>query len=485
MFLFGKAGKKRMTYLQMIKEIYNENKKLLRLYVVFCLMFSVLAFGSGSLVYAKQQGYHPEMIATLGGSFGSMLLPLVMRYFESIDVSFVMALMSGVSFVFESVPEEAILSLENSLGVSGLSQLADCSFGLCDYNLFRIFFLVWFLVAKLAKSTHVSYTVAEILEYVETKMGIVPCVLNACIQCLDMLPTGMEVQAAGADMAVFDTLSSGVYVLLCIALLLCVPVIYILIRSLFFFVNILLIPICTVIPFLSFGIGVVKVGGILILMLLAIFKPYVCGAILILLLVIAIRVFRDAYITIRYFRNIYVRPLWKKVQGDERKMPLVATKLPKRLRRYINVNEADIIIPIYITKKIDGHKYMHWHDRWWFVVTRGKQYICKPSCWKDTCYFVDMNGYFDKKIYIKKSLRFFEVFILKGTEENIGRVFRKAEKVIQFVFSKEYEYRYEDIKKMTLYTDYDEYVKQKKQNAKMSHNEKRRRKRMMGTGDKK
>lgn len=459
-----------MTYLQMIKEIYRENRKWLRFYVVFCLMFSVFAFGSGSLSYA---GYQPEMIATLGGSFGSMLLPLVMRYFESIDVSFVMALMSGVSFVFEYVPEEAILSLENSLGVSGLSQLAHCSFGLCDYNLFRVFFLVWFLVAKLAKSTHVSYTVAEILEYVESKMGIVPCVLNVCIQFLNILPTGMEVQAAGTDMTVSNTLSSGVYVLLCFVFLLCVPVIYILIRCLFFFINILLIPICTVIPFLSFGIGVVKIGGILVLMLLAIFKPYVCGVILLMFLIIAIRVFRDAYITIRYFRNIYVTPLWKKLQGYDRQIPLVTPKPPKKLKRYININEADIIMPVYITKKIDGHKYMHWHDRWWFVLIKGKQYIFKPDFWKDTCYFVELKEYFGKPIFIKKSLRFFEIFVLKGAEGDIRRAFKRVPKAIQLVFSKEYEYRYEDIKRMTLFVDYDEYVKQKKQDMKMPYRERR------------
>lgn len=468
-----------MTYSQMIKEIYRENRKWIRLYAVFCLVFSVFAFGGTSVSYA---GYQPEMIATLGGSFGGMLLPLVMRYFEGIDVSFVMALMSGVSFALEKVPAETLLSLESTLGVNGLSQLTDYSFGLCDYNVFRVFFLAWFLVAKLAKSTHVSYTVAEILEYVETKMGMVPCVLNACIQFLHVLPSGMQVQATevDVDISVYNVLSSGVYVLLCFLLLLCVPVIYILIRYFFFFLNILLIPICTVIPFLSLGIGAVKIGGLLVLMLLAIFQPYLCGVLLLLLLGIAIRVFRDAYITLRYFRNIYVRPLWKKINGDTRQMPLVEPKLPKKLKRYINVNEADIIMPVYIAKKIDGYKNMYWHDRWWFVLINGKQYICKPDFWKDTCYFVELREYFGKPVFIKKSLHFFEIFVLKGAEEEVGRAFKRVPKAIQLVFSKEYESRYEEIKRMTWFADYDEYVKQKRQDMKMAQQEKRGLKGMWG-----
>ena len=68
----------------------------------------------------------------------------------------------------------------------------------------------------------------------------------------------------------------------------------------------------------------------------------------------------------------------------------------------------------------------------------------------------------DQTMFIKKSLRFFEVFHLQGQKEDIGRTFRRVPKTLHFAFSKEYSYRYDVIKAITGYTDYAEYKKQLK-----------------------
>lgn len=80
-------------------------------------------------------------------------------------------------------------------------------------------------------------------------------------------------------------------------------------------------------------------------------------------------------------------------------------------------------------------------------------------------------------MFIKKSLRFFEIFNLKGGEENVGRSFRKVHKKIHVVFSKEYYYCFEKIKAITTFIDYTEYAKQIKQGIKLSKKEQREQKR--------
>lgn len=41
-----------MTYSQIFKEIYRENKRFIRAYMTVCLIFSILAFGSWNPAFA-------------------------------------------------------------------------------------------------------------------------------------------------------------------------------------------------------------------------------------------------------------------------------------------------------------------------------------------------------------------------------------------------------------------------------------------------
>ena len=99
----------------------------------------------------------------------------------------------------------------------------------------------------------------------------------------------------------------------------------------------------------------------------------------------AILLFKKAYITIRYFRNIYVRPFLRKFLGYDSEIPLVMPKAPKKVKLFVGEFKVDILIPVYILRKISGIKHIHRHDRWWFVSTEDKKFICKPCFLKKRC----------------------------------------------------------------------------------------------------
>lgn len=457
-----------MSYAQIFGEIYRKNKKWIITYVTICLVFSIFAFGNGTLSFADNSFTTTEMINSLGGSGGKLLAPLTLSQgcLSGIDAPSAMLILCIASFTLDMIPPETLTTVGDALGIDGLEALSDYSFGIIDFTAFKIFCLVWFIVTKLAKSNGVSQEVAKIFGDLESALTVVINFLIIGSQFLANVPLGATVQAASGTAPQQNIVTNSFSALLCFILLILVFVVYFFIRYLFYFIDIILLPICAIVPLSSFSIESLKtlsVGG---LFYLVIFHPIVFYVLFALILLIAIGLFRKAYITVRYFKNIYVKPFFKRFIGYDSEIPLITPKLPKKVKRYINDFDVNMVIPVYILKKPTNEKSVRLHDRWWFVSTKDKQFLCKPCFMKDTCYCIDLYNRIDKKIFIKKSLRFFEIFDLQGSEENIGRTFRKVQKNIHFAFSKEYYHRFNEIKERTLYTDYTEYRKRIRQNGK-------------------
>lgn len=463
-----------MTYSEIFKELYYENKKFFRMYVTICLIFSIFAFGNNNFAFASNGFTTVETVGILGGTFGKMLMPFIQGSVGGMDTPTVMMIFSIISLVLDFMPETTLATLDDAIRVVKLS---DYSFGLLEFNVVRIIFIVWFLADKLSKSNRVTYTTGVILENLETKIRGVVHFLIVVSQFLANMPAGITVQAASATSQTVDVVKYSFNALICFVLLISLLVIYIFIQSLFMFISIILLPVCTTVSFSALGIEAIKTMSVIGMIYTAICHPIRFCIIFGLILVVAIWLFKTAYITIRYFKNIYVKAFFKSFRGYDSEIPLVTPKIPKKVRRYVKESDIDIIIPVYILKKMSNQKSMSWHDRWWFVSTKDKQYICKPCFMKDTCYRIDLNNSIEKKMFIKKSLRFFEIFNLKGNEEDIGRLFRKVHKKIHFVFSKEYYYRYKEIKEITGFIDYSEYKKMIKESSKLSKREEREQKR--------
>lgn len=444
-----------MIYPQIFKEIYHDNKKFILSYITICLIFSVLAFGNGSTAAATATYTTSEVVSTLGGNFGVIIAPIAQTYLGSIDTPTAMFVLSAVSFALDVLPQDVLMNIGDVLGVDGLENLTNYSFGIMDVNFFRIFFLIWFVLSKLSRSNHVTYTIGTILEDIEVKFGAVLNFLVVATQILANIPLDNTALAASATPQQGNMIGYGFNALLCFLLLMVCMIIFLLIRSFFFFIDIVLLPVCSIVPFSSTVVETAKTLGIIGLIHMAVFHPVLFFVIFILTLIISIVLFKRVYLSTRYFKNIYTRPFFKKFTGYNKEIPLIAPKIPKKVTRFVNGN-ADMIIPVYLLKKIPEFKFTSRHERWWFVVCGNTNYICRPCFTKNSCYCIEFDQRTLQKMYIKKSLRFFEIFDIKGNNENIGKRFHKVPKNVHFVFSKEYLYRFDEIKSRTGLTDFSE-----------------------------
>ena len=453
-----------MTYSQIFSEIFSKNKRKFLAYITLCLFFSVFAFGSGKMAFASSDFTTAEIITTLGGSGGAMLAPLTLAQgcLSGIDAPSALLILCLVAFTLDVIPPDTMTMIGNTLGIEGLEALSNYSFGIIDYTAFKIICIAWFLIAKIAKSNGVSQEITKIFGDFESAMTVLINFLVIGSQFLANVPLGATVQAAETTSQTLNVVTNSFNAVLCFISLLVVFVVYFFIRYLFYFIDIILLPICSIVPLSSFGVESVKTISVTGLLYLAVFHPAVFYVIFSIILIVAIALFRTAYITVRYFKNIYIRPFFKKVWGYDKAISLISEKLPKKVKRYINQYEIQFAVPVYILKKINGEKSMRRYDRWWFVSTKEKQFLCRPCFMKNTCHHIDLHRNTDHTMFIKKSLRFFEVFHLQGPKEDIGRTFRRVPKTLHFAFSKEYSYRYDVIKAITGYTDYAEYKKQLK-----------------------
>ena len=458
-----------MTHKQAFQAFYHENKRYILFCLTICLVFSMLAYGNAHLTKASETVTMTETVSALGGEFGTVFAPVAEGYMSGIDTPTVLTILCGISIALDHIPESTLTKVGEAIYVDGLEGLADYSFGIIDYNFFRILCVVWFVITKLLKSNELTRTTAVILEDVETKIGAVVTILVVATQFLANIAPQTTVQAAGNGMQTGNAMQSGFTAVMCFGLLVSVFITYFFVSYFVYFIDIILLPICSVVGLSSFGVELLKTVGIGILFYLSVFHPVLFLVVFGAIFIVAVLLFKKAYITIRYFKRIYVKPFFKRLSGFDREIPLISAKVPKKVLDYVGDAKADIIIPVYLARKVANHYYVLKHERWWFVVMNNRKFICKPCFGRNDCYCMELHNATVDKMFIKKSLRFFEVFNLEaGEENNIGRLFAKVYKRMHFVFSMEYFHRFEEIKELTGYTDYTIYCNQVKETNKLA-----------------
>ena len=472
-----------MTYREIFREIYHDNRRFIRTYVILCLVISMLAFGGVSRVQAgdtpaaQEMLSSEEMLSSVGGSFGKMavLFPCVQSFLSDIDQPTVMVLVSAIPFALDHFPGQ-VAFLGDQMGIEDLEKNLDSySFGLFENDVFKIICLLWFVLAKSAKSNRFTCTTGLILENKAAQIGGAINAITVVSQFLANIPAADTVYAAS------DTVRPAGYVnyfgaLICFVSLMLLAVIYLFVRMLFRFISIVLHPIYLFVPFSSLAGTMGKFAGVGVLLLTAALHPAVFAVIAVLILAVSVVLFRNAYISVRYFKNIYVKPFFRKFRGYDSEIPLVSPKLPEKLKAYLNHADVEMAIPVYFVKRVKALGYVHKHDRWWLVSSQHKNGIYKPRFGQRGCYCIELDNTAERKVFLRKSLRFFEVFDLSENEK-ADSALRKGHKNLHLVFSKEYFHRYERIKEITTFTDFAEYKNQVKQDEKMSKQEIRRQKR--------
>lgn len=440
-------GGEKMTYGQIFSEIYSRNKRYIFFCITLCIVFSMLFYGKMTAVNAVEVD-EMGLVAEMGGTFGEALAPIMSSgVFGGIDISWVMIIICASSLG---------ATYGGSAGITGLDRLSGFSFGIFERPTVCIVLLIWFGVPLILKAFSKTNAAGVALETEQKKFNGVIMILVVMSQILSNVYPEYFVDAASETVS--NAVRSGFSALACLAVLLITLVIYFLVRYLFSLLDIIMVPVCTLVPFVSFLWLFAKLAFIGLMILLAVYLPGFYIVLSAVLIIVAALLFRTAYMAVRYFENIYVKALFKKIFGGyDKNKQLIAPKLPAKVREFIEGRQVQMVIPVYVLREFPNLKGMRKWDRFWMISENGYISIIKPLFGKKGCHQIPLYGTPAQKMFINAYLPYYEIFNIYGSEEAIAKTFKKVPKMFHIVFSKEYFYRYQEIKNITGFVDYAEY----------------------------
>ena len=436
-----------MTYGRFLAQVYRENKSYIRFCIALCMVSSMLFFGRLVSVNAVDID-GAVVVGGAGGSFGQTLAPVVSTGFLSgIDTSWVMIIMAASALS---------VSLGIGDGVPVLGKLSGFSFGIFENRYVSIALLVWFGVPLILKSFSKTNALGTSIETAQKKVN---GILMAVILLSQLIMTAEPSSTVKAASVVAGTVKFGISALACFVILIVAMIVYLLVHYLFSLLDIIMVPVCTVVPFVSLLYVLGKLAFIWILILFAVYIPWFFFILAAVIVVIAAFMFRTAYMAMRYFEEIYVKTIFKKLFGgyDVNIPILTVKKVPSKVTAFLADKNVQMVIPVYVLKPIPEMKGMHKWDRFWMVSEQGATYLIKPVLGKQNILKVPLYNNPAQKMFINPFLPYYEIFNIYGSEEAIVKKFKKVPKMCHIVFSKQYFHRYQEIGYLTGFVDYRQY----------------------------
>ncbi|MCR5222259.1 MAG: hypothetical protein K6D90_05285 [Lachnospiraceae bacterium] len=435
----------------------NKGKRYFICLSVFVLTFLALNLLGVMPVFAEEEA--KQTATLLGGSFAASLVTIIGEgYFSGIDTAWTMIIIAVASIVSKIGTHTGITWLQNRWGFS---------FGIFDSLIVCIVMILWFGTPLVLKSFGETNAIGVAIEsklkkYNGVLLGVV--VVSQMVTGARFgkgsdpvaLLTGKRMLMASASESGSGMGFWGVSatVIACIVALAICLVVYYLVRYLFSLVDIMMVPVNSIVPFSSALSVIAKFLLVVFMLLIAIFLPGLFAFFFVVVLIAAILLFRTAYIACRYIESIYATPLFKKIFGGyDRQIPLRAKKVPRKLRTLLVETEPDLVIPVFVLKKIPGIPKMRKWDRWWLVSKGREQELIKPQLTKKECLRVPIRLEDGQKIFSNQFLFYHEIFTIAGDEDCITKPLKRIPRQFHLVFSKEYFYRYQEIREYTGFTD--------------------------------
>ena len=443
-----------MSYGQFLAQVYRENKRYIRFILALCIVLSMIFFGRLTTVNAidSLDIDGTVVVGGAGGTFGQALAPVASTGFLSgIDTSWVMIIMCA-----------SALGAAHGVGdgVPVLSKLSGFSYGIFENQYVSIALLVWFGVPIILKSFSKTNAIGTSIETAQKKVN---GVLMLIILVSQLIMSADPVSKVHAADVMASTLKFGLSAIACFVILVVAMIIYLLVHYTFSLMDIVMVPICTVVPFVSMLFVLAKLALVWIMILFAVYIPWFFFFIAGVVVIVSALLFRTAYMAVRYFENVYVKTIIKRVFGGyDANIPILTVKkVPAKVTEFLANKNVQMVIPVYVLKPIPGIKGMRKWDRFWMVSEQGATYLVKPVFGKKELLQIPLCSTPAQKMFINPFLMYYEIFNIYGSEETIVKTFKKVPKMCHIVFSKQYFHRYQEIGNLTgfvVYRQYKEYL---------------------------
>jgi len=433
-----------MKLSDILKEIYNENKKTIRMFLGLFLAISVFLCGTG--VFAGEISSLEDI--NVGGTFTNGLNSALVFLFPEIEpcIGF------GITAILAILGDYSLLP--NGMG--------GADFGLLGYSwIFRIVILIWCVLSILPRYFGVTRIGGLCIERINDKyVGTVVIILNIFPRLLQYTPAESAMAAEPGQLASLGAAVRPVgiaYSLLTFLGLCLMLAMYYVIRLFMMFIDILILPVNCLIPGTSLLVETAKFIFSIFMAVNSIFNPVVFIVFYAIILILSLIFFKKAYLAVKYFKNVYMLPLWHKMSGSNNACIPVSNKIPGKVLRYLSNRQCKYIIPIYATKVPASYAQIDRFDQLWMVIYMNNAVsVCKP--YKDSVIEIPLENTFESKMFINNSLLYIELFKVYS-EQGLGARVKNAQKGIQYVISKDYLPIYYDIQVQTGFVDYAQYIK--------------------------
>ena len=389
---------------------YEDNKRLLKAYVVMALLFAIImCFSATSFAIGD------DLSPRYGGTFGTTFEQAAEFAFgTSISPSYIMGLASALSILKEA----------------GVDFLPKLSFGLCDLWAVRILSFLWVVLTMLTP------VIGEEMEKINTKY-VGPFMIFAFefIAIMELGKGGNAVHAAGFGPAAY--IGDGSTVLLVIGeffKILFMLAVYFFVRYFNYAMSVLVALSTGLSSLMSAVYRLVRAIFVTVVLILAEECPEVFYVFYALLIILSVFVFRWAYRIITYFKAIYIAPVKRMIFHRHDIVPLVAKRKPKK------ISDSPVAIPVYsLNSKIAGIE-VKTRSQFWLAADSEGAYIYRRGFLKRPEMKVRPEG-----MYLREAGLFRRGFIEISDPDR---------KTARLVMSREYKPLFNDILNITGYGDY-------------------------------
>ncbi len=392
------------------------------------LICSLLLFVTGVLSHnvAADDG---EITAQQGKYLGGNMFNAVVLISHSMGSA-----IEPISILFV----EAIISLAAKVFPEQLGQYTE-SLGFMNNTTISLFIILLFILLKIPKSMLPTRIFGVAIGDIENKvMGVFNFALPFLIffNSAEYASTGVNpTETAGMAIVSSGVVTAG-KIVICTLIGLAMVGSYFIMRTVTYAADVLattLVPI----PFASLIIETVKTVTCFVIVLIAVFAPYLMIGLYVVMFILCVIFFRKAYVVSRYFRKIYVAPLFTGVATKSR----IAVELKNK---YKENGEAEITA---FAGMDIGHNIKK-YSKCKLVVREGNVYLSNPKLRK-----LDPNNkgemrlaYSEKTPFkIRKGMRFIEIYIEDPNDAKTVRRLTKHKRQFSIVISNTYSEFYNDL----------------------------------------
>lgn len=429
-----------MSYTETLFDAYKSNKKLIYFYLGLVLAMSMLFFFGSHFSNATDSVEITswDSAITFGaGTFTLTLNMLLVNLFPTIDPC--------IGFLISTV----LAVLEDYALLPAFMGTPD--FGLLSTSwIFRIVIVVWGVLSLLPRYFGVSQIFGLAIEDINDKyIGLVVLLVNMIPQFFNLV-TVNRVAAADLDSVsgFFAGASATAFSWFCCFLLLTGTLLcYAFIRTFLFFIDIIKMPIVSIIPGASGVTEAIKSISCVVMAFLSFISPALFLYIYAVLLIVSIVFFRIAYKAVSYFKNIYILPVVHKLFDDTKVYPLIAEKLPKKVKSHLNGREIKIAIPTYLTKSYNRYWGSSMHNKYWLVLDANDQLtLCIKKGRKINEFPLIADS--SRPHYIHKGMRYIEIYNLKDNAKSTSKWSVLWGKQLHLVISNDYSKQYDQLSEL-------------------------------------